>query len=389
MRARTAICTFALLAISCGKSGDSGTQPAATVATVAVSQDATLVPQATVQLTATPKDASGATLTGKTVTWSSSNTAVASVSATGLVTALTAGTAIITATSDGETGSATITVREGGLVGPAGGTVSALQGAVKMTIPAGALSAATSLTVAVSTDVVTDPRIVPGAIYEIGPTGTQFGAGATLALTYDPTKVRAIDQQTDLRLFTKDATGKWVPMNAAGTGSVDATAHVVTGPLPHLSEVALGSTNAVSTINAATIAALPNAPFTGSLSKAAGVQLYAGTTNAFGQYVTPIGTPQVTSSDVTKIMVSNIAKVSGTTQGVTFTLTGVDVGGSNITVAADGQTMTFPVTVTPAVAMTIALSPNSLTATRRPPRRTSRRRSRRPSCRPRRARRSS
>jgi trimeric autotransporter adhesin len=64
----------------------------------------------TTQLTATLKDASGLTLTGRVVGWSSSATAVATVSPTGLVTGVSAGTATITATSEGRTGTATVTV---------------------------------------------------------------------------------------------------------------------------------------------------------------------------------------------------------------------------------------------------------------------------------------
>ena len=61
------------------------------------------------QLTATPQDASGAPLTGRVVTWASSNTAVAMVNGSGLVTANAAGSATITATSEGQSGSATVT----------------------------------------------------------------------------------------------------------------------------------------------------------------------------------------------------------------------------------------------------------------------------------------
>src|SRR5437660_4125176 len=67
----------------------------------------------TAQLTATLKDSSGTVLTGRTITWSSSNTAIAGVSASGLVTASGAGTAAITATSESKTGSATVTVTAG------------------------------------------------------------------------------------------------------------------------------------------------------------------------------------------------------------------------------------------------------------------------------------
>src|SRR5216117_116088 len=64
----------------------------------------------TVQLTATPQDASGTALTGRVVTWGSSNTAVATVNGSGLVTGMAAGPATITATSEGQSGSAAITV---------------------------------------------------------------------------------------------------------------------------------------------------------------------------------------------------------------------------------------------------------------------------------------
>jgi uncharacterized protein YjdB len=66
----------------------------------------------TVQLTAALEDASGNPLTGRTVTWSSSNDGVATVNATGLVTGVAAGPATITATSEGVSGSASITVQE-------------------------------------------------------------------------------------------------------------------------------------------------------------------------------------------------------------------------------------------------------------------------------------
>jgi len=64
----------------------------------------------TVQLTATPRDASGNALGGRAVTWTSSNTSVATVSGSGLVSGGAAGTATIMATSEGKSGSATVTV---------------------------------------------------------------------------------------------------------------------------------------------------------------------------------------------------------------------------------------------------------------------------------------
>ena len=64
----------------------------------------------TTQAVATERDASGNVLTGRSVTWSSSAPSVASVSATGLITALGAGAASISAASEGITSSAPVTV---------------------------------------------------------------------------------------------------------------------------------------------------------------------------------------------------------------------------------------------------------------------------------------
>lgn len=70
----------------------------------------------TVQLTATPRDGGGVALSGRTVTFTSSAPAVASVSAAGLVTGITPGVAVITATSEGQSGTATVTVTQAPLV---------------------------------------------------------------------------------------------------------------------------------------------------------------------------------------------------------------------------------------------------------------------------------
>src|ERR1700704_6445842 len=57
-------------------------------------------------LTATPRDQNGNPLSGRAVTWATSNAAVATVDGAGLVTGATAGSATITATSEGRSGTA-------------------------------------------------------------------------------------------------------------------------------------------------------------------------------------------------------------------------------------------------------------------------------------------
>ena len=64
----------------------------------------------TFQFTATARDGNGGVLTDRKVEWTSNNESVATVSATGLVTALAPGGAIISATSEGKTSPASLTV---------------------------------------------------------------------------------------------------------------------------------------------------------------------------------------------------------------------------------------------------------------------------------------
>jgi hypothetical protein len=81
------------------------------VATVTVSPSSSSIAAGqTVQLGTTLRDAGGNTLVGRVVTWASSNTATATVNASGLVTGAAAGSATITATSEGKSGTASITV---------------------------------------------------------------------------------------------------------------------------------------------------------------------------------------------------------------------------------------------------------------------------------------
>jgi len=101
-----------ITATSEGKSGTASiTATGAAVASVTVSPaSASVQAGQTQQLAVTLKDANGNILTGRTVTWSSNNTSVASVNSSGLVTANVAGSAMITATSEGQTGMASINV---------------------------------------------------------------------------------------------------------------------------------------------------------------------------------------------------------------------------------------------------------------------------------------
>ena len=109
-----AVVAAAALAWACG-GGDSATAPVADPprpTTVAVSPPtAELLSGATVQLSAEVRDQNASVMAGAAVSWTSSETSVATVDAAGLVTGVSAGGPVtITATSEGQSGTVQITV---------------------------------------------------------------------------------------------------------------------------------------------------------------------------------------------------------------------------------------------------------------------------------------
>lgn len=102
---------FMILSTPCLLScGSDATQPPAVASVTVTLANAVQVVNQTTQAAATVRDDAGTVLAGRHVIWASSNQLVATVSASGLVTAATPGTTTITATSEGISGGAILTV---------------------------------------------------------------------------------------------------------------------------------------------------------------------------------------------------------------------------------------------------------------------------------------
>jgi hypothetical protein len=112
--------TATITATSEGKSGTAAvTVTVVPVATVSVTPSTlSLAVGQTGQLTATPRDANGNALSGRVITWTTSASGVATVSSGGVVTGVSDGTATITATSEGKSGTAAVTVEQGSAAYP-------------------------------------------------------------------------------------------------------------------------------------------------------------------------------------------------------------------------------------------------------------------------------
>jgi len=86
------------------------TSPSVTKSVQVTLSTSSILVGATAQATAIAKDAGGVTISGKSFTWSVGGSSLAQVSSGGLVTAVGAGTVNVTATVDGISGSATLTI---------------------------------------------------------------------------------------------------------------------------------------------------------------------------------------------------------------------------------------------------------------------------------------
>jgi hypothetical protein len=103
LRACSTISVAVLVACG-GGDGPTDTPDGPASITIVSAADTVIATGSTAQLTATAKNAAGGVVNGVTFTWSSSNTGVASVSQSGSVNGVTAGTATITAASGNTTG---------------------------------------------------------------------------------------------------------------------------------------------------------------------------------------------------------------------------------------------------------------------------------------------
>ncbi len=191
--------------LACGE--EEMTAPSAVVAVVEVSPalDTLVALGATLQLQAVARDAGGATISGRTFLWSSSNPGVATVTNTGLVTAVATGTATIRAETGGVFGTATTVVRQVVVTLVVGPTPVALEAAEVVQLSAAATdangrpvsgvsvswrSSDTGVATVGSDGVVT--AVAPGTVTITAEADGASGQGTVTVLTVELTRLRAL-----------------------------------------------------------------------------------------------------------------------------------------------------------------------------------------------------
>ncbi|MBV6520471.1 MAG: hypothetical protein MNPFHGCM_00586 [Gemmatimonadaceae bacterium] len=254
-----------------------------------------------VQLTAETRDAQDSVLTGRTVQWTSSNQSVAVVSGTGRVQSVSAGTVTITATSEGVSGSASVTI---GNV-----PVSTVQ-----VTPTNA-----TLVIGQITTFLATPRDAHGNVL----TG------------------RVISWESSNPAVATVSTNGTVTAISPGSTQLTATCESIFG-------------TASVTVTNVPVASVTMTPSTASLTSGQTQQMTVTVKDASGKAL-PNRTVSFTSSSVPTATVSPSSTTTNTNGQAFTTVTAVGTGASTITATSGGlqATATITVTVVPIASVTV------------------------------------
>src|SRR5438309_1635827 len=331
----------------------------------------------TLQLTATPKDSAGGILVGRTVTWASGNTSVATVSPSGQVTGVAPGSATITATSEGKTSTAAITVTTVPVasvtVSPATASVAVGQTLQLTATPKD--STGTALTGRSVTWVSSNPGIATvssnglvtsGAVGTATITATSEGKAGSAAVTVTPVPVASVAvapatasirvaQTVQLTATPKDSAGGTLAGRTVTWRSGDTTvatvspSGLVTGMAPGSASITATSEGKSSTagitVTPIPVASVAVAPATASLTVGQTAQLTATPKDSAGTALTG-RTVTWASSNTSMATVSSSGLVKG-----------VAAGTATITATSEGKAGTAEGTVTLVPVATVVVSP--------------------------------
>jgi uncharacterized protein YjdB len=337
----------------------------------------------TTQLSAVAYDAAGNALPDRSIIWSTSNQSVATVSSTGLVTAVASGTATITAVSEGKTSSSTITVAQGAVakvvVSPNPVTMVAGQSAqlalsvrdASGKIITGKSAIWSSSNTAIAT-VASSGTVKALAAGTTTITATVDGISGTTALKVSnipvgsislaPTKASVTTgSSTTLTATVKDANGAVVTDRVVSWRSSNALiatvsqAGVVTGVAAGTATITATSetksANATITVTLIPVSRVQIAPSTVSIPASQTTTLTATLTDANGVVLTNRPVTWSTSD-------ARVATVSQA--GV---VTGVAAGTATISAKSGAATGTSSITVTPPPVQSVTVSPPTLALT--------------------------
>ncbi|WP_411280099.1 Ig-like domain-containing protein [Gemmatimonas sp.] len=352
------------------------------VASIGVTPSSTsIVEGQTTQLRAEARSAAGVVLTGRTITWTSANATVASVSSSGLVTGVSTGTTTITASSEGRSATAAIVITarpvNGIVVSPSQLSLIAGQSfslSVQITDAVGNLLSGRPVTYRSDNTGVAQVT-TSGAVTAVAPGSTTItvaseGRSATVSVVVSAVPIAdirvtpsqstlTVGGDTLLTASARDASGATLSGRtitwSSGAPSVAtvSSAGVVTavgvGSVVILAQAEGRIGSATVTVTAPPIATVTVAPSTASLEVGGTIELV--TTVADVNGATVFGRVVLWSSSTPAV-----ATVSSTGR-----VTAVTAGSSTITATVDGRSGTAQITVSPTPIGTVSIAPTSST----------------------------
>lgn len=371
------------LAGSCGKGSDvAGPPDDPAVATVEVTPSPiSLTVGQAMQLTATVKAADGSVLTGRTVTWGTSDAGIAGVSENGMVTGTAAGEAAITAASEGRSGSAAVTVTAASVVSveviPNPSSVLLGQTAQLTAVlraengdeVSGRPVAWSSTDEAIAT--VSETGLVRGvAEGQATITATSEGQAGSTALTVSAVPVATVEVSpptanllvagtVQLSATAKDEAGAVLAGRAATWTTSDPTVATV-NPTGRVTGLAAGSATIVATIEGKT----GSAAVTVTQQAVATVEVTPSPANVAVQQTIQL-TATLKASDGTELTGRPVAWSSSNEAVATVNnngrVTGVTPGTATVTAQSEGKSGTTALTVTQTLdpVATVEVTPNN------------------------------
>jgi len=275
-----------------------------------------------VKLTAIATGSAGQTL-DRTISWSSSDTTKAKVGSDGTIVGVSAGSAVISATTETITARATVTILDGGFITLAGGTVRASGGSVTIVAPANAVTENTSVVVQAATNPPASAGLISGTAFAIAPIAATLAQPVTLTLKYNASALGAVTRAS-LQLYTLNG-GAWQLI--AGS-SVDSTNGAVSAQITRFGTFAL-----IGTIPPASVASIT--------LDITSLSFYSGLTRQVTPTLKDASGTVLTGRTVSWSSTSNsIASVS--TSGA---ITSAAFGTATVSASVEGRTATVSVSV--------------------------------------------
>lgn len=239
-------------------------------------------------------------------------------------------------------------------VGPEGGVVTDAGGRVSVRIPVGAVRGPLTVTVAPATRFPANVRVVPGAVYELGPPDARFARPVELTIGYDAADVPPGIEAGELRLYTEQGDGWAVVPDVSRRYPVQRRAGLAAAAGREVSSG--GDTAVAGLIDGFGLFGVLGVPVASVTVSAHKIDVVQGDTVRLGA-VAKDAEGSVLGGRPIRWRSVDTTVASVDTEGL---VTAARIGGATVVASAEGRGDTVAISVLPAVAA-VQVAPDSVT----------------------------